>query len=244
MSINQNLVEYYDELYPVVADQKRFYREEMAAFGQPVKLLRVGCGTGSFEHQLAKEGADVTGIESMGELLESANRKRRTQLMSLRFFQMAADEMIRFLGKGFYNIISMLDSRIILLREPARIHKLLADCKQLLTDGGRLVLSLLNFDKYNVEPAIELPARKSIRSALYARIATERDGSKLLDQSLETSTGRLVTVTSAVPVCPLTRDQLDVFAKDIGFKRCDYFADFARSPFDEQNSDRLVALLR
>ena len=105
MEINQNIAEYYDELYPVTEEQKVFYQKKMILFKKPVKFLQIGCDSGTFEHNLAREGSDVTGIETSQELLESANRKRRTQLMAVRYFQMSSLEMTRFLGKKFYNII-------------------------------------------------------------------------------------------------------------------------------------------
>ena len=243
MKLYQNIVEYYDELYPVTKDLKHFFNEEMAAFDKPAKILRIGCATGSFEHTLAKEGSDVTGIENISALLESANRKRRTQLMAIRFFQMSTSEMNRFLGKGFYNIVSMLDSRIIFTSDLALMKKLFIDCKELLTKNGKFILSLLNFNKFNVAPAVELPSRKSIRTALYARIVTERDGSKFFDQSLETGRGKMITVSANVPVLPITSAQIRDFAKEAGFASCAFYADYARAPFDEKNSDTLVAVL-
>ena len=135
MEINQNIAEYYDELYPVTEEQKVFYSKKMEMFKKPVRFLRIGCGTGSFEHNLAKDGSDVTGLETSPELLESANRKRRTQLMAVRYFQMQVIEMSRFLGKQFYNIISILDNRLLFSHDKTLMAKFFYDCKQVLSDN-------------------------------------------------------------------------------------------------------------
>ena len=105
MEAIQNLVEYYDELYPVSAEQFDFYKSLLQEYSKPVKFLGIGCGTGVLESRLAKEITDVTGLETIKELLDSATRKHRTQLMSIRFFKMSTIEMARFLGKKFYNVI-------------------------------------------------------------------------------------------------------------------------------------------
>ena len=139
MNAVQNVIEYYDELYPVTEIQKKFYSSQIDSYTKPVKLLRVGCGTGYLEHLLAREGHDVTGLETSKEMLESANLKRRNQLMSIRFFQMTTLEMTRFLGKGFYNIISCLNDRIIYIHDATLIRKFFFDCKQLLKEDGKLV---------------------------------------------------------------------------------------------------------
>lgn len=109
MLIIQNLIEYYDELFPVTGELKSFYNNLISQYESPVKFLRVECGTGMLESQLAREGHDVTGIESCQEILRSANLRRRTQLMAIRFFQMSYLDMTKFLGTGFYDVISCLD---------------------------------------------------------------------------------------------------------------------------------------
>lgn len=240
MDINLNIGEYYEELYPVTDSQKSFYAKEMSLFPQPIRLLRVGCGTGSFEHSLAKDGADVTGIETSPELLESANRKRRTQLMSIRFFQMSPLEMGRFLGKGFYHIISVLEGTIILLHEPAVLKKFFFDCKQLLAKNGHLILSLPNFEKFTTTPLVQLPDRTSIRSSLYTQIWTNKDGKKFVQQDLETGSGRMLPVTQEAPIYPLVRAEITQFAKEAGFTHCDFYGGFDESPFTKE-SDYLYA---
>ena len=136
MEISAAITEYYDELYPVTDELKKFYANESDSYSSPVKFLRIGCVTGSFEHFLARNGADATGIEYFQSFLDSANRKRRTQLMALRFFNMIPLEISRYLGKGFYNIVSILNGRIILTKDKTLMAKLFYDCRNLLTEGG------------------------------------------------------------------------------------------------------------
>ena len=240
MEISENIVEYYDELFPVTESQKSFYADEMSLFPKPVKMLRVGCGTGTFEHTLAKDGIDVTGLETFQTLLDSANRKRRTQLMSLRFFQMSTLEMARFLGKGFYHIISMLDGRIILIHDQTLIRKFFFDCKQLLAKVGHLILSLPNFEKFSTVPMATLPDRKSIRTSLFTQVWTRDNGEKTIQFDLENSSGKVVPLIRDEPIYPLTKTEIAVYAKEAGFVHCEFYADFKKTPFS-QESDYLYA---
>lgn len=240
MEINQNIVEYYDELYPVTKAQKDFYANEMSLFQKPIKLLRIGCGTGTFEHSLATDGADVTGLEIFQTLLESASRKRRTQLMSLRFFQMTSLEMARFLGKGFYNIISILDGRILLTHDQTLMRKLFYDCKQLLSEDGHLIVSLPNLSKYSAEPLQKLPTRKSIRCSLCTQIVTKDNGEKTIQLDLETGSGKILSVLKDVPIYPLTVPEIQAFAKEAGFTHFEFFDGFSEKPLTEE-SDYIVA---
>src|SRR5574344_1821611 len=140
----QNLVEYYDELYPVTDVQKKFYEDLMEKYSKPVRFLNIGCATGVLENRLAKQTTDVTGLETVKEFLDSASRKRRNQLMAIRFFQMSTIEMSRFLGKKFYQVISCLNDRITFIHDRTLMRKFFFDCKQLVADDGCLVLGITN----------------------------------------------------------------------------------------------------
>lgn len=242
MEINQNIAEYYDELYTVSEDQKVFYQKEMSLFHQPVKLLRIGCGTGSFEHTLAKEGADVTGLETSQELLSSANRKSRTQVMSIRYFNMSSLEIGRFLCKGFYNIISILNGRIIFTHDPTLMEKLFYDCHELLSETGHLILNLPNFEKYNFEKPVVLPEQKSIRVSLRTKIIKKDDGICYEYQTIETGNGRILKVTKDAPVYPIKRSEIENFAKKAGFSKIEFYNDFKKAPFSE-DSNEIVAVI-
>lgn len=241
MEINQNIAEYYDELYPVTEEQKVFYQKKMILFKKPVKFLQIGCGSGIFEHNLAREGSDVTGIETSQELLESANRKRRTQLMAVRYFQMSSLEMTRFLGKKFYNIISILNSRIVFIHDKTLMKKFFFDCRQLVSENGFLILELPNFENYSELEKIEFPVRESIRSSLKSVI--EKRGEKFyLEQILTNSNDKKLVVTQDAPVYLLKPSEIENFALEAGFSKVELYSDFAENPFTEK-SQRVVAVV-
>ena len=89
MNNMKNLIEYYDELYPSDESQRKFFMDLLSCYQAPSKFLRIGCGTGNLESFLAKNGIDVTGLDTNKEILESANLRRRFPNMAIRFFQMS-----------------------------------------------------------------------------------------------------------------------------------------------------------
>ena len=242
MEFYENIAEYYDELYPANDDMKSFYAEEGKEYVAPIKYLSIGCGTGTFEHVLAKEGADVTGLETVPSLIESANRKRRTQLMALRFFQMSSLEMCRFLGKSFYNIIFIPDNRIIFTHDSTLMAKLFYDCRQLLAPEGKLVLTVPNFQKFSASPVAKLPVRESIRVRLFSKIKTEADGRKYLVQDLETGNGKKISVTENAEIFPLTKNQIEQYAKEVGFTKFRFYGNYSRGDFTS-DSDELIVVI-
>ena len=226
----QNLVEYYDELYPVSEAQKKFYDKISLDFQQPVRYLRTSCGAGLFEHLLARDSADVTGIEYFPELLRSANLRRRNQLMAIRFFQMSELDMARFLGKGFYNILSNLSNRIIYIHDKTLLRKFFFDSKQLLSENGKLILEFYNYDKFN-QPGMYLPQRESLRAKMTTKLEASNDGLWTVNQTIETGSGRILPVMENEVVFLPKPDEIKLFAKEAGFNNIEYFSDFEMSPF-------------
>ena len=243
MFLIQNLLEYYDELCPVTASQKAYFANLAKHFAMPVKFLRVKCGTGQFESMLARQGHDVTGIESIKELLHSANLRKRNQLMSIRFFQMNFREMTKFLGKGFYNIISCLDSRIIFLGGKEDIRGFFRDCHELLAPEGYFILELLNFDKFTLTPLCKLPTRESVRMRFFSELWTDSKGRHSMTQHVETGNGKLLPVVKDEPAYALRIEEIREFAQAAGFSSVTCYATFAGEPFTGEE-DRVVVEMR
>ncbi len=232
MENTENIIEYYDELYPVQKEKMTFYKGLINKKQKPVKILNVSCGTGTFEHQLAIAGNDVTGIDISKELLESANRKRRTQLMSLRYFQMSTVEMLRFLGKGFYNIVSCLNNQIIFIHDKILMKKFFFDCKELCSADSILILELYNYKKYKKI----LPERKSIRVKLSTQIEEDKEESVFLNQKLEDSNGNILPIYSKMPIYPIIKEEIREYAEEAGFKYFKFYSDFSGTEFKDSDN--------
>lgn len=242
METIQNLVEYYDELYPVTKDQYDFYAYLMEQYAKPVKFLTIGCGTGVMENYLAKQMTDVTGLETIKELLESATRKHRNQLMALRFFKMSTIEMVRFLGKNFYNVISCLNDRIIFIHDRTLLRKFFFDCKQLLADDGMIVLQLANYNLYKSKTVSVLPEIETTRVTLTSKLEYVSEEESLLSRNIKTGSGKVLPVYQKTSVYPITPSEIEEYAKESGFTSIEYFADFKRNPFTEKSPSMVVII--
>lgn len=241
METIKNIIEYYDELFPVTESQKKFYEEESSCYEKPVKYLRIGCGTGMLENYLAQEGSDVTGIEPFKELLDCANRRRRTQLMSVRFFQMTTLEMNRFLGKKFYDIVSCLDDRIEMISDPVLLRKFFFDVKELLAKDGKLILKLINFSYFS-KPVEQLPEISNIRVSLKTKITTDDNSTKFLSQEIKTGNGHILPVLQNIPVFPLQKKDIQKIGKEAGFKNIEFYENYSKEPFSD-TSENMIAVL-
>lgn len=242
MNALQNLVEYYEELFPIEENQKHFFTELFSAYTGPIHFLGVSCGTGNLEHYLAKQGIDVTGIDIEKEFIEYANRKRRTQLMSLRYFQMSGLEMSKYLQKGFFNVISSLNNKLIFIYDKLLIQKFLAACKSLLVQNGTLVLQIPNFDFYNGYSEFSFPERESIRSRMYIDIHVNERDEAFLTEVIETGNERILPVFKDKRIYPLMPAELRQIAREAGFTKLDLYADYNFSPVTEETEELICVL--
>ncbi len=241
MEYFSNIIEYYDELFPIQEDQGVFFTKRAMRYEQPCKVLRINCGTATFEHTLARLGYDVTGLDTSKELLETAFRRKK-EPSPIRFFQMSTLEITRFLKSGFYNIISFLDDTIIFTKDKTLMRKFFHDCKKLLAPGGILILQLLNYQRYLVESAVKLPSRKSIRVTLSRRMWRDDDGRHFIQYDLENGTGRIIPVIQDVEIYPIRKDEIAAYAVEAGFGKTEFFADFTGRPFSSDGSNLVCVL--
>lgn len=235
-------IEYYDELYECSTEQKSFYFELSKEYGMPTKFLRINCGTGYFEHYLAKEGHDVTGLEVSKEMLERANLRRRMPNTALRFFQMSSLEMVRFLGKGFYNVISCLDDFFSYIHDETLRRKFFYDCKELMAPRGTLVLEVLNYSKYKPSPMSKLPTRESVRAKLFTQLWKKENDEYIIKQDLETSSGKILSIIEGQEVYPVSIQEIESAARESGFTNFEKYADYSKNEFTP-DSDKVLIII-
>src|SRR6056297_2660394 len=87
MTDNQNkfytsISKYYSEIFPYKPVQLQFVEKQLAHI-QKKKILDIGCATGELSYQLAKEGAEVIGIDLNEDLLDEAKSQKHQK--NLRF---------------------------------------------------------------------------------------------------------------------------------------------------------------
>jgi len=239
----KKLVEYYDELFPLTDDQKVFFKSLQRDSVTPTRFLHVGCGTGSHAQYLAEIGSDVTGIDQYQDFVESASLRKKTQLQSVRYFYLPPIDMARFLGKGFYDVILSINNQIIFMHDETLIKKMFYDAHSLLKSGGKFVLNLTNFSKYNIsDDEIDLPQKESIRSKLKTSAKHSSNGSYIINQKLETGSGKYLNILENKEIYPLTVNEISDIAKNSGFRSVKFYENYALSPWQNTSQDVLVVM--
>lgn len=163
----ENIVEYYDELYPVSDGQKSFFGTLLRHYEAPARLLRINCASGAFEHALARDGYDVTGTDASRDFIDTAVRRKRIPNADVRFFQMTPSEIGRFLAKSFYQCLYMLEDALYFIGDKILFRKFFFDCRKLLAPGGSLVLHMPGFPQ--VRESIRVKLLSVLKRTMTAR---------------------------------------------------------------------------
>lgn len=236
MDLLQNLIEYYDELYPVVDTQKKFFEKVLNTYQMPAKILRIGCATGVFEHYLARLGHDVTGIGSSSAFIDSAVLRRKLPNTAIRFFHMMPTEMTHFLGKNFYNIIASLEGDLCFIYDETLRRKYFYDCHTLLADGGCLIIHTPDI------AATRNSTRVSLHSKIKCTSYVSEEDTYTLMQDIVREDGRRISVHEMTKIAPLTCVEIKQLALGAGFTSVECFSCYDLKSLSDNDTATLFVI--
>ena len=238
------ILEYYDELFPLKDEVVQFFvklQQEQQEDSRPgpaplCRLLDIGCATGSLENRLSGYVMDITGIDKNPDMIETATRRMKRVTSTLRFFEMSALEMRRFLKQGSFHIISCIENTLPYISDETLLRKFFHDACELLATGGKFVVQTLNFDSILKNTKLQLPDLRSVRVTLQRSFLKAENGLFTLDSALELGNGRKIILQKTTQVLPATKAQIESYAKEAGFSTCASYSDFLQNEWTEEGS--------
>src|SRR5574344_1004211 len=138
MEFFSELMEYYDELFPLQEKAVDFCEKlrEKILINQKdriCKVLDVGCCTAAIDHALVKNNFDVTGIDNNSGMIEVADRRKKIPYTNSRFYEMSMQEMSKFLKKGTFDLILSLSNICFHLANKKLLETFFYDVRQMLS---------------------------------------------------------------------------------------------------------------
>jgi glycosyltransferase involved in cell wall biosynthesis len=189
----------YEEYFVPYAIKRTRYSSHFYAFrliGKDQRVLEVGCGNGSFGAELARVGNRVTGVDCAPDVPLSAGYQN----------VITAD-----LEKGVGNQSESRFDRVLLLdtlehlRDP---RPLLEACKQVLSERGRIIVSLPNTVNFTVRLMVLFGhfrySNRGILDWSHLRFFTRKTAAELLEGQGYRVTGRHYTILPLERVVPLS----------------------------------------
>lgn len=102
-----------------------------------LKILDVGCGTGSLSRSLAKRGAVVVAVDHSPNMIKHAIRREKENPLNIRYYNFDAEYLSKCLHEVFDVVVADFS-----LQDIENHEKILKELRKIISKDGKLVISL------------------------------------------------------------------------------------------------------
>ncbi len=218
----------YSQIFPYNPAQLQFAtRNVVDLTGQ--QILDIGCATGELAFQLAKSGAEVTGIDLNEDLLQQAKTGKVHPNLIFQKGDML-ELQNDFQSKSFSTVICFGNTLVHL---PSRelILEMLQGVYMILKPGGFFLLQILNYDYILSEPVTELPLIETENITFFRRYVFEENSPLISFQTELYLKKEGEVVKNETFLFALKSNELRELLNNAGFEDIKFFSNFKEEPF-------------
>jgi len=243
MTDNQNkfytsISTYYSEIFPYKPVQLQFVKNQLGHI-QKKKILDIGCATGELAYQLAKEGAEVTGIDLNEDLLEQA--KSLTYHENLRFQTGNMLELEKDFQENQFDAVMCFGNTLVHLPDKTAVIKMLHGVEKTLTPGGKFLMQILNYDYIFNDKITELPLIETEKVKFIRTYKFEEKISRVKFQTdLHLKNRGEIISNETILLALKSSDVLDLL-HEAGFKEIHLFSNFKEGDFGGKHLPLVVS---
>ena len=219
------IAEKYDFIFPLSPAHQTFFVDEL----QGHTVLDVGDATGNLTAYLSSQGYEVTAIDLSERLIAKASEKGIIvkQLNMLNIDTLPAFDNIVCIG----NTLPHLDSK-------TSVQLFLQKAYGQLTQGGKLILQLVNFQKYFALQQDDylgnLPLITNDKVKFERFYYLNKEGKIRFKTILDD------TIENEELLQPIFAEELSQWLTQIGFQAINLYGNFKKDPFDPNASMALI----
>ncbi len=219
---------YYHEIFPYNPAQLKFVETGCGSLSGK-KILDIGCATGELAFELAKAGAEVTGIDLNEDLLRRAQAEKIHPRLTFQKGDMLNLEEA-FQSEQF-DAVLCFGNTLVHLSSENHIKKMLNGVGRILKPGSVLLLQILNYDYIVDEPVTDLPVIET-GNIRFKRTYKIKSDSKLIIFSTELHLkNESKTIVNETPLYALRSDELVNLLNEAAFKDIKLYSSFKEDEF-------------
>ena len=225
----EKLAEHYDAIFPPEDEIVSFLSDQLRG---DKMLLDLACGTGTYSEKLADMGFNVTGVDLDDSMIATAKAKQASD----RTQYIAAD-----MTDGVSAPQDGIDSAYCIgnsLPHLASIEHVAAAFRAwhgVLVSGGKLIVQIVNFDRFAVDHKIDLPSIERNGFAFERRYLPAGRG-KVTFSTLLHVPGETDTYSNSIDLLVIGKDSLSSLLEDCGWKPSRFFGGYSGQPHDKAES--------
>jgi SAM-dependent methyltransferase len=206
-------------------------------------VLDVACGTGLHSLILKQLGVKVVGTDISAKMLRKARENSKNTGLTIDFIESPMHELTTTISDKF-DMIFCLGNSIPHILEKSVLQKSFLGFRDLLSDGGRLVIQLLNYEKI-LKRRNRIISIKRHNQSEFIRFLDFQEGMVVFNV-LEISwngdkPGHQLIST---PMVPYHLQELTSFLKNAGFCIEAIYGNMRFESFDAEKSDNLVLVCK
>lgn len=235
----ENLLEYYDEIFPVTQQRIDFIVSCLPGRPYPQRILDVGCATGGTAIALARRGLEVTGIDNEWTMIQSANRKNPEPKSNARFLCMDMKEVGAWFPPASFDAILCLGNTLAHLDSLGTIDAFMGAIVRLGQTPATVMLQLVNYKEILKSKNPHLPPIKTSRCRFERQYQKLPNGKLLFEGRLYSSTEEMVFEGSN-ELYPLLLDDCITLLEKHSFTNIKVYEDFTGAPYRDDSLGVLV----
>lgn len=228
MEFYESISNSYDFIFPPNPAQVNFILKYSENKTTDIKVLDVGCATGSLALALAEKNISVSAFDYDLEMVRIARAKKQNQGLNEFpiFEQLDMKEIDRHYQVKSFSHVACFGNTLVHLQSEADVYTFLKAAHTILRENGKIMIQILNYDYILSEKIQSLPLIDN------EHIRFERNyefpvNPKLINfKTILTEKTTEKTVSNTVQLNPLRKNDLEKLLQRAGFRNFKFFGSF------------------
>lgn len=252
MKFYDELSKYYDEVFPYSKLTKDFLSDVLKESiskdlnkENSVRVLDIACGSGTYTIELSKESDEAIGIDLDDLMIIKAKEKAlENNVSNVKFYVMNMLDIDNI--ESNFSLAFCIGNSLVHLKDRKEVAQFFNKVYSKLNDGGSLVIQTINFKRIldnNLKGLSTIEVKDTLsfeRNYIYE----DKDSQSVIFDTTLKLDKENETLKNQVTLLTLKQEEIEKMAKDAGFKDIEFFGNFMKAPFDEQNSIPMICVMK
>lgn len=234
-----SIARHYDDIFPLSDMLKRF----LLSFGVSKEdhILDIGCATGEVALFLSPHCARVTGIDLDPDLIQIAVTKQMEHSRENTQFLVRDMNDLDIFSSDQFQFALCLGNTLVHIISLEMLDNLIGKVAGILSDGGKFIFQILNYEKILTRRAVELPLIDTETITFERRYDHETHRPLLAFNTRLTIKATSEMIDNSIDLYPLQRRELMNISSTQLFRSVKFLGGFDGRTFVEED-DLLIAV--
>ncbi len=236
-----SISQYYDHIFPLNKAQLSFI-ETQPNYGSNLRILDMGCGSGSLSLALAERGHQIDAIDYDAEMIGLANEKAKTNTAKVKpkFQQMDMREIAQHFPENSFDQVLCFGNTLVHLADMETIAGFINSMARLCKPGGMILIQLLHYQNIFTNRKAKLPIIEN------EKIRFERHYSYGDERTIDFKTSLMIKesgqlIQNCIPLYAIFKEELELLLSHAGLSHIKFYGNFNSEALEEDSIPLVVS---